>query len=204
MLGADLAENGGWFAPWENSCCCLFGARAGEANALQLAEREADPPCPSQCCIRLPCARLLFHQRRSAALAALRKKGLLQVAAFTPSDAAHVLDLQDNWSKDAAKLAAQIYCRFPRYEGRPRMSGCRLSAMKCGARTVSLSCKVMIDAALSPLDISSPLIEAVVCREHLASGFADLRISPKVPLVAVGGAGARVLWRGWQNGCRPR
>ena len=31
------------------------------------------------------------------ALASLKRKGLVQTGGFTPSDAAHVLGLQDNW-----------------------------------------------------------------------------------------------------------
>ena len=46
------------------------------------------------------------------ALASLKRKGLVQTGGFTPSDAAHVLGLQDNWPGPAAELAAKLMVRF--------------------------------------------------------------------------------------------
>ena len=46
------------------------------------------------------------------AAAALRRKGLVQISGFTPSDAAHVLGLQANWSRPAAEKAASLAVRF--------------------------------------------------------------------------------------------
>ena len=42
----------------------------------------------------------------AAAVAALKRKGLVQVSSLTPSDVSHVLGLQANWSAPAAQMAA--------------------------------------------------------------------------------------------------
>ncbi len=42
----------------------------------------------------------------------LVSRGLAQVSGFTPSDAMHVLGLQDNWNGEAASIAAGIYARL--------------------------------------------------------------------------------------------
>lgn len=41
----------------------------------------------------------------------LRRRGLLSLAAFTPSDAAHVLGIYHHWNRDAAELGARIFAR---------------------------------------------------------------------------------------------
>lgn len=41
----------------------------------------------------------------------LVSRGLVQIIAFTPSDAAHVLGLQDNWNRKAAELGARLFAR---------------------------------------------------------------------------------------------
>ncbi len=44
-------------------------------------------------------------------LARLVSEGKVVIAAFTPSDACHVLDRQDTWNRDAAVLGATLYVR---------------------------------------------------------------------------------------------
>jgi N-methylhydantoinase A/oxoprolinase/acetone carboxylase beta subunit len=54
----------------------------------------------------------LFDERPSERpLARLVERGLALVAGFTPSDAAHVLGLQEQWSAEAARLGAEIQSR---------------------------------------------------------------------------------------------
>ena len=55
----------------------------------------------------LPLARIAGGSGGQRTLDALARKGHVQLAGFTPSDAAHVLGLQANWSREAAVLAAR-------------------------------------------------------------------------------------------------
>ena len=44
-------------------------------------------------------------------LARLVDEGKVVISAFTPSDASHVLNRQDNWNREAAELGAKLYVR---------------------------------------------------------------------------------------------
>ena len=59
-----------------------------------------------------PVRRVAVSVGAQRSLAALARKGLVQIAGLTPSDAAHVLGLQDNWSREAAVKAALLAVRM--------------------------------------------------------------------------------------------
>ena len=88
-----------------------FGASPTGSTTAELSAREkeildlvTDRPKPVR--------KVAVSSGAQRALAALKRKGLVQICGFTPSDAAHVLDLQSNWSKPAAEKAAQLLVRF--------------------------------------------------------------------------------------------
>jgi N-methylhydantoinase A/oxoprolinase/acetone carboxylase beta subunit len=54
---------------------------------------------------------LLQTRAQAAILQRLVSRGLVHVAGFTPSDAAHVLGLQENWDAKAAVLGALLFAR---------------------------------------------------------------------------------------------
>jgi N-methylhydantoinase A/oxoprolinase/acetone carboxylase beta subunit len=115
----------------------------------------------------------------------LVKKGLVQVGSFTPSDAAHVLDLQDNWSRDGALLGAKLAAknrdrRVPTDESVVRF--CR----DVWDQVVTRSARCVIDAAL-PAAIRSPAIIDAVCSGRALQGLVELSLRPVVPIIAVGG-----------------
>jgi N-methylhydantoinase A/oxoprolinase/acetone carboxylase beta subunit len=121
----------------------------------------------------------------------LRKKGLVQLCGFTPSDAAHVLGLQANWSKPAALLAAQLVVRFRDMRlGTPERveAFCR----EVWSETVRLSAKAILNSALGMPVENNALIESVVSGAPV-KGRAAIKISPTIPIVAVGGP-ARVYY----------
>ncbi|MEI8339946.1 MAG: hypothetical protein WCH43_00220, partial [Verrucomicrobiota bacterium] len=72
------------------------------------------------------------------------KKGLIQVSGFTPSDAAHVLDLQANWSKPAAVVAAQLGCRLREMKF-PTPERTQAYAQLVWSETVRLTAKAILD-----------------------------------------------------------
>ncbi len=119
------------------------------------------------------------------AVASLRRKGLLQLCAFTPSDAAHVLDLQDNWNRDAAVLGAKLLCRF-RTMKMPDEAGLKQFSNEIWHATVTKSARVVIDTALGGLADANRLIDAV-CEGRGKVGRAKVSLAPLAPIVAVGG-----------------
>jgi N-methylhydantoinase A/oxoprolinase/acetone carboxylase beta subunit len=119
------------------------------------------------------------------ALASLKRKGLVQTGGFTPSDAAHVLGLQDNWPGPAAKLAARLMVRFRdmRLGDDARVEAfCR----EVWSDTVRRTAKVILDTAFGKSFGEHELVEAVSTgRGRL--GLAKVSLSPAIPVVAVGG-----------------
>ena len=55
------------------------------------------------------------NRQQAKAIAALVRKGIAIYSGFTPSDAAHVLQHADHWSKTSAELAAKIWAKQMRH-----------------------------------------------------------------------------------------
>jgi N-methylhydantoinase A/oxoprolinase/acetone carboxylase beta subunit len=158
-------------------------ARVGAA-AAELPPREAEV-------LRLvteapqPLRKLATSLHAQRAIAALQKKGLIQVAGFTPSDAAHVLDLQANWSKPAAVLAAQLGCRLREMKF-PTPERTQAYAHLVWSETVRLTAKAILDTACGFTLPEDKLVHAV-CSGATRVGLAQVSLRPSVPVVAVGG-----------------
>lgn len=122
------------------------------------------------------------------AVNSLRRKGLVQVAGFTPSDAAHVLEMQSNWSREAAHLAAQLMTRLKDMKA-PTPQRVQSFVEDVWNEVVRLSGRAILDAALSESgamkDGGDELLDAVACAKEVI-GLARIAISPTVPVVAVG------------------
>ena len=183
MLEADLADVNGGGSMHGRFVLLPFGARAG-ATSMELTAREREV-------LQLvterpqPMRRLAASLSAQRAIASLKRRGLLQVGGFTPSDAAHVLGLQDNWSAPAARLAAQLGCRlremkFPTPERTERY------ARDVWSETVRLSARTILDTAFGEHLREDKLLHAV-CAGDGTLGLARITITPSLPVVAVGG-----------------
>jgi N-methylhydantoinase A/oxoprolinase/acetone carboxylase beta subunit len=183
MLQADLADVDGGGAMHGRFVLLPFGAKAGMQTA-ELPPREAEV-------LRLvteapqPLRKLATSLHAQRAITALQKKGLVQVAGFTPSDAAHVLDLQANWSKPAAVLAAQLGCRL-REMKLPTPERTQAYAQLVWSETVRLTAKAILDTACGFTLPEDKLVQAV-CSGASRVGLAQVSLRPSVPVVAVGG-----------------
>ncbi|MGB8316365.1 MAG: hydantoinase/oxoprolinase family protein [Aestuariivirga sp.] len=138
-----------------------------------------------------PLRKLAVSSGAQRALSSLRKKGLVQLCGFTPSDAAHVLGLQANWSAPAAVLAAQLAVRFRDMRfGTPE----RVSAFcqDVWSETVRLSARAILNSALG-IPIDNNILVNNVCAGMPNTGLAAVKISPRIPIVAVGGP-ARIYY----------
>jgi N-methylhydantoinase A/oxoprolinase/acetone carboxylase beta subunit len=126
------------------------------------------------------------------ALQSLKRKGLVQLCGFTPSDAAHVLGLQNNWSQEAARKSAEIAVRFRdmRAAAPERVvSFCE----EVWSEVVRLSGRAILDAAFGRGIDGEALVDAVTSGRGMV-GLARVRLSPSIPVVAVG-APARVYYK---------
>ncbi len=182
MLEADLAETEGG-SLLGRFVVLPFGAqqqdgRAGLATRdIEILEQISDRP--------IPLRRIAVSSAAQRVLQNLRRKGLLQIASFTPSDAAHVLGCQDNWSRSAAELGAKLACRF-RDMKLPGPEQVDAFCREVWSIVVERSALAVLEAALPGVPLNSPLVTAV-CQGKQEVGLARVHIGPTVPIVAVGG-----------------
>jgi len=181
MLEADLADTEGGslhgkFAlkPFGATAALTAEVNAREAELLAMID---DRPKPIR--------KLAVSSAAQRALASLKRKGLVQTGGFTPSDAAHVLGLQDNWPGPAAMLAAKLMVRFRdmKLGDDARVEGfCR----EVWSETVRRTARVILDTAFGKSFGDHELVDAVSSgRGRL--GLAKVTLSPAIPVVAVGG-----------------
>ena len=183
LLEADLADVDGGGSMHGRFVLLPFGARAGvlaaelAAREREVLQRVTERPQPLR--------RLATSLSAQRAIASLKRKGLVQVSGFTPSDAAHVLGLQDNWSAPAARLAAQLGCRLREMKF-PTPERMQQYAHDVWSETVRLSARTILDTAFGQHLREDKLIHAV-CAGDGTLGLARITITPSVPVVAVGG-----------------
>jgi N-methylhydantoinase A/oxoprolinase/acetone carboxylase beta subunit len=165
-----------------------LGSSATAAARIELTARErdlmaliGDQPKPMR--------RVAVSSGAQRSLAALARRGLVQIAGLTPSDAAHVLGLQDNWSREAAVQAALLAARA-RWLKAPSAEAAEGLSREIWSETVRLSAKALLELAIGaadrPLSGAALLIDAA-SRGQRRVGLADVRLMPAVPVVAVGG-----------------
>lgn len=119
------------------------------------------------------------------ALRDLVEKGLVQLAGFTPSDAAHVLGFQENWSTDAAEAGAAMMSWYT--DESPRSFSERVWS-EAVRRSAGCVLEVALDDTVADV-LSNPVVDAVASG---AGALGDLEVSfaPTDPIVAVGGPAA--------------
>lgn len=183
MLEADLADVDGGGSMHGRFVLLPFGARVGGKTG-EVSEREAEV-------LRLvteapqPMRKLATSMNAQRALTALQRKGLVQISGFTPSDAAHVLNLQANWSQPAALMAAQLGCRLQTMK-MPTPERTQAYAHQVWSETVRLTGRAILDTAFGFSLPEDKLVNAV-CRGESIVGLAQISMRPSVPVVAVGG-----------------
>lgn len=181
LLKADLAETTGG-SLLGKFLVLPFGARAKSAmQGLSVKEVEVLAQISES---PLPLRRVATGSMGQRAVASLRKKGLIQLCAFSPSDAAHVLKLQDNWNTEAAVLAAKIVSRFSSMKAadEAQLDGFCRSVWEAA---VQGTIRIILNAAFGE-KLEGPLVNAVA-RGQEALGQVTVKLMPRVPVVAVGG-----------------
>jgi len=117
-------------------------------------------------------------------------RGLLQIGGFTPSDAAHVLDRQSQWSREAAELVTLMigrsYAKIS-YNDKTLDEECRAFAQEIFDAMVAKSAHVLVEKLTgNTIAFDDPIVSAIT---HGKTQVGDLNISliPNLPIVAVGG-----------------
>jgi N-methylhydantoinase A/oxoprolinase/acetone carboxylase beta subunit len=172
-----------------------WGWKNGDIAAGELSKRESDILCAVDIRPR-PLHKVAASAGAQRAVNGLRRKGLVQIAGFTPSDAAHVLDMQSNWSREAALLAAQLMTRLKDMKA-PTAQRVLNFAEDAWSEVVRLSGRAILDAAVDASGRvkigGDELLDAVAGGKEVI-GLARVAISPTVPIVAVG-APVKVYYR---------
>ncbi len=125
-------------------------------------------------------------------------RGLVIRAAFTPSDAAHVLGMQDNWNREGAVLGAGLRGRYAALATKDdRLQDPETFARRIVELAVRQTAGALLAAALAEdglvLDMAQlrPLMELVVAPE--AGGIVRPRMELRQKVVAIG-APARLFY----------
>ncbi len=116
------------------------------------------------------------------AVADLAARGLLQIVGFTPSDAAHVLGMQENWHHETARVGAEL---LGWYVGMSADEFCE----RVWSETVRRSSGCILDVAFEDHIVDSlanPLTSAVTSGNG-ALGAVSITLNQEVPIIAVGG-----------------
>ena len=138
--------------------------------------------------------------RDARVLDGLRRRGLVQIAAFTPTDAAHVLGMQHTFSVEAARRGARLLARL-RDMAAPNSERTESLARDVWSETVRRSAHAIVDVGLrvdgvdrangaSVALIDNPADSALIdhiCRSSGNTGLLRMSITSTLPLVAVGG-----------------
>jgi N-methylhydantoinase A/oxoprolinase/acetone carboxylase beta subunit len=125
-----------------------------------------------------------------AGIARLVDRGLVQIVGFTPSDAAHVVGAQSQWSRDAAVVACMLIGRASGLISNNKKHAeaeCRSFAESIFNAVVAKSAHLMLESLCGQrLDASAPLVTAVTTGTHRV-GDLGITLKSEIPVVAVGG-----------------
>ena len=123
----------------------------------------------------------------------LLDRGIVQVCALTPSDAAHVLGLQSQWNLEGARLACLMLGRsygLISWQEDKVEQDIRAFAQRIFEVMVGKSAHLVINQlAGHQFPIDDPLVNAVTHGKNKINDM-SVQLKPTIPLVAVGGPAA--------------
>ncbi len=116
-------------------------------------------------------------------------RGLVHVAGFTPSDAAHVLGKQANWDAATARLGAELFARKRDGRGQAIAASPEAIAERVLVALTRLSAEVILETAFAEdgLDGAATVAHALVQRAVDAHpGIARLSVALDRPVIGLG------------------
>ncbi|MEI4481954.1 MULTISPECIES: hydantoinase/oxoprolinase family protein [unclassified Phyllobacterium] len=154
------------------------GLSKGEA---ELYERMTTEPQPLD--------RLLASVSQTAAITRLVSRGLVHLAGFTPSDACHVLGLQNNWNAEAARYGAILYARRKDGAGRPFCDTPEEVSRRTYDALIRRSSEVVLETVFAEdgLEGQETVASALVQRALSGvGGIAGIKLHIDRPLIGLG------------------
>ncbi|MFD2054834.1 hydantoinase/oxoprolinase N-terminal domain-containing protein [Mesorhizobium calcicola] len=150
--------------------------------------------------------RLLTSNAQNATLNRLVSRGLVHVAGFTPSDAAHVLGKQANWDPAAARLGAELFARKRDGRGQPIAPTPEVLSERVLVTLTRWSAEYILETAFAEdgLDGAATVAHALVQRRRAHTGIARFTVALDRPVIGLG-ASAPLHYAGLPpligNGC---
>ena len=175
---------------------------AGRFALASGRRRQAAPPSDEADCLEAvaggPVAldRLLTSTRRRSALVRLLKTGEVAIAAFCPSDAAHVLGWHDAWDAEAALKAATLFARQRGSAGKPLAADGEAASRIVADSLIRISAERLLDVALGEdgLATERPSLHPVLQRALQGrQGLAEVTARLTLPIIGLG-ASAQVYY----------
>ncbi|MGD9914302.1 MAG: hydantoinase/oxoprolinase family protein, partial [Rhizobiaceae bacterium] len=133
--------------------------------------------------------RLLTSNAQLATLNRLVSRGLVHVAGFTPSDAAHTLGRQSNWDVEVGRLGAELFARRKDGRGQPIAPTPEALAERVLVALTRFSAEVILQTAFEEdgLDGAATVAHALVQRAVDAHpGIARLSVALDRPVIGIG------------------
>jgi N-methylhydantoinase A/oxoprolinase/acetone carboxylase beta subunit len=127
--------------------------------------------------------------RIQRAIEALRRRGLVQLSGFTPSDAAHVMGSQSNWDRAASLLGAQLGARLTLMR-EPSDSDISTYAYNVWNEMVRSSALALFSASTSDQggsDSQDSIILDLLATGSHRLGLVNFTTTSELPLIGVGG-----------------
>ncbi len=135
-----------------------------------------------------PLDRLIAINSDAAVLDRLAGRGLVHLCGYTPSDAAHVLERQENWNSATADLGATLFARKKDGRGVAIAADAREISARVLAAVTRRSAEVILETALVEDDLDASFATHPLLRRALdhASGIARLKLSLDRPVIGLG------------------
>jgi N-methylhydantoinase A/oxoprolinase/acetone carboxylase beta subunit len=136
-----------------------------------------------------PLDRLLTSTAQVATLNRLVARGLVHVAGFTPSDAAHVLNRQSNWNRDAAELGARLFARRKDGRGQPVAPDAGTISERVLVALTRRSAEVILETAFAEDGLDGPAVVAHPLVQRALNGgscIAGVSLGVDRPVIGLG------------------
>jgi N-methylhydantoinase A/oxoprolinase/acetone carboxylase beta subunit len=167
------------------------GIEGGEAS-LSAAERRVWDGLGEE---PVPLTIVLGSLLSDRPLRRLVERGLVRLAGFTPSDAAHVLGRQSDWSGEAARIGAELYRRRPAEPGWRGGMTVEDFAEAVIERVCAQSCEALIASAIESSGgpaytraepLGALLVDRAAAGREAADSLYAVAFRLTRPLVAIG------------------
>lgn len=136
---------------------------------------------------------LLSNRLDGSALDRLVARGLVMIAAITPSDAAHVSGILDSWNKDAAGFGLELFSRQRNGAGQRIAPDGATLATRIIDQLTQQTCDTLLETAFAEDDADFDLPEDQLARHVLTRfgtqqhrGLVALNVGLNLPVIGLG------------------